>query len=213
MKLILAILLVTFVVAAVMVVTERPVLAQKQIMHKGDVPGVSNISPEQRQSIINIRQDARRQVRDIMADSRLTDQQKEERVSAVIDKTHTAVMNQLTPAQRQQFDRWYSSRVEGPMMRQRAGAGAGSRDPLLFRVPGVPSSSLTADQKQQIATIRLNTMSTVSDIEDNPNLSEQQKMDQISQARMQAHQQVVAVLTPEQVQQFENWWSSSGGGQ
>jgi Spy/CpxP family protein refolding chaperone len=213
MKLILAILLVMFVVTTVVLVTEQPVLAQKQILHKGDVPGVSNVSPEQRQSIINIRQDARKQLRAIMADSRLTDQQKEDRMSAVIDKTHAAVMNQLTPAQRQQFDRWYSSRVEGPMMRQGAGAGAGPQDPLLFRVPGVPSSSLSADQKQQIATIRLDTMSKVNDIEDNPNLSEQDKMNQISQARMQAHQQVVAVLNPEQVQQFENWWASPGGGQ
>jgi Spy/CpxP family protein refolding chaperone len=143
-----------------------------------------------------------------MNDPNLSSTQKDTKVNQVIEQTHQRVLAVLTPQQRRQYDAWWQKHVEAPIASRSGGAGAGPSDPLLFRVPGVDPSSLTDAQKNRIAEIRLDTIDRVSEIDSNASLSEDQKMNQIDQARMQGHSQVMSVLTPEQKQQFENWWGA-----
>ena len=83
------------------------------------------------------------------------------------------------------------------------GRGPGGR--MMTEVPGV---CLTAAQERQIAAIRQETQQRVMSIRTDPNLTPEEKECRIAEAQREGHDKVLAVLTPEQTRQFEDWWSA-----
>lgn len=75
-------------------------------------------------------------------------------------------------------------------------------------VPGLPTSSLTGDQRQKIASIRRQTQAQVQGVRADSALSDQEKAQKIAQARKTGHDKVMAVLTQEQRKQVEDWIKS-----
>lgn len=63
--------------------------------------------------------------------------------------------------------------------------------------------NLTDDQKQQFQKIRQETMQQAKTIRSDNSLSDEQKRDQLRQLHKQAHQNMFAVLSPEQKEQLK----------
>lgn len=78
-------------------------------------------------------------------------------------------------------------------------------------VPGLQQNPLTQDQRDQIAQIRRNAEQQMQNVTNNPNLTQDQKWDQISQIQRKAHDDIVNLMTPEQQQEFTNWWRQRQG--
>ena len=99
-------------------------------------------------------------------------------------------------------------------MMHRGGRGMG---PGMMNQGSVPGVTLTADQQSRIAAIRQETERKVASIMSNPDLSPAEKQTQAQAARQAGHQKVLAVLTPQQLQQFQSNWRmgcpmGTGGG-
>lgn len=87
---------------------------------KGTMPGLtqSPLSDAQKQRILSIRSSYRQQIMDARRNTSMSSQQRMDRINQLRQQQHQEIMNVLTPAQRQEFDNWWSSR-------QQSGAGAG----------------------------------------------------------------------------------------
>lgn len=184
-------------------------------VHQGYVPGLQKnpLTAAQMQQIAVIRQETQTRVQQIRRDPTLTPQQRGDRSRIAQEAGHQEVLNLLTPAQRQEFQEWWTSHPHSQlgMIPRGAAAGAGpgmhGSPPSMGAVPGLQRNALTAEQMQTIANIRQSTQTRVQNIQRDPNLTPQQRADMIAQARAEGHQDVLDVLTPEQRQEFQEWWS------
>ncbi len=82
--------------------------------------------------------------------------------------------------------------------RRRAGHRRGMRMQMLAR-----KLNLTDDQKQQFQKIRQDTMQQAKTIRSDSSLTDEQKHDKLQQLHKQAHQNMFAVLTPDQKEQLK----------
>lgn len=198
--------LVPVVVAAALMVVMNPVAARSKT--HGKVPG-AQLTSEQRQQTAEIREDTRLEVRRIQRDANLSRQERADRIRQAQIEGHERVMSILTPEQRRDFnERWMrrQGRV-GPGARVGAGPGVRGREPLGADIgQGVPGVQLTEDQKRRIAAIREDTRQEIQDIRRDPDLSQEQKAERITDVRREAHDRALDVLTREQRRDFQDWW-------
>ena len=181
-------------------------------MSSGMMPGLQQnpLTAEQREQIMNIRRNAMAQMQDIRSDSSLSQQQKFDQIRDVQQSMHSQVMDVLTPAQTQEFQQWWQDRQMGMGAGPQMHMGAGP-DNRMGTVPGIEQNPLTAGQRQQITNIRRTAMAQIRNIRNDASLSQQQKANQIRDVTQSMHDQVMNVLTPEQHQEFTNWWQSKQG--
>ena len=78
------------------------------MMNQGSVPGVQ-LTADQRSRIAAIRQETRTKVASIMSNTNLSPGEKQTQAQAAREAGHQKVMNVLTPEQRNQFNRNWSS--------------------------------------------------------------------------------------------------------
>lgn len=174
------------------------------------VPGLQQhqLSTDQRNEIARIRTEARNETQRVRQDPNLNAQQRAERIAQIQQQTHDEVMNVLTEQQREEFNNWWSDRMQGRGAGRGAGPGAGMGMGMATgQVPGLSQHPLSQAQMNRIRDIRTNYAQRIANVRRNQNLSSQQRMDQIQQLRQQQHQEVMSVLTPEQQQEFSGWWS------
>lgn len=76
---------------------------------------------------------------------------------------------------------------------------------------GVPGVQLSPQQQQQIDSIRARAQSQIQAVNADRSLTQQQKADRIRSIQSQAHDDVLAVLTPAQRQQLADWWTRRQG--
>ncbi|GEM_PF-1228350 len=177
----------------------------------GLVPGVTDLTDEQTNRIAAIRAETQRQVQAVQRDRTLTQQQRSTRIQEIQRQGHQRVLNELTPAQRQQFDQAMSSRAGTPRGREtpsRGGHGMRRGGPGYTSHPGyVPGvDNLTDTQMNQIAAIRRNAQQQILAVNRNRSLTPQQRSARIREIQAEAHDRVMAVLTAEQRAAFENHW-------
>lgn len=207
--------LIVMMLASASIVFAQGRQAQRDM---GMVPGIQQnpLTQQQRQQIMDIRQETQQQVRQIRMNQNLSQQQKQQQIKQAQMQNHERVMNVLTPEQRAEFQNWWQQRQQGcpggvcPIRPPGAGAGPGmGMGPgQMGMVPGIQQNPLTQQQQRQIMQIRQDAQQQMRDITNNPNLTEDQKWQQIQQIQRETHDAVVNVLTPEQRQELSNWWSS-----
>lgn len=192
------------------------------------VPGLpeSSLTGDQRQKIATIRQQTQAQVQSVRGNAALSSTEKAQKIAQARKAGHDKVMAVLTPEQRKQVQDWIKSRPSGagmgPGMGMGKGRGMGMRrgmgpgnmgmnnDPgsmrgmQMWSVPGLADSSLTAQQKQKISAIRMQTQAKVQAIRRNSKLTEQEKTTQIESARKSGHAKVMDVLTSEQKSKLQS---------
>lgn len=71
---------------------------------------------------------------------------------------------------------------------------------------------LSTDQQQRIATIRQQTQAKVQSIRSDTTLSVQERTSRIDEAQVAGHAEVTSVLTPDQIKEFQSWWSTRTAG-
>ena len=85
-----------------------------------------NVTPDQKARIKDIRNEARERVQNIRADTRLTEQEKTDKIAAVRRVAHNQMLNVLTPEQKEKLK---SLREKRPGMGRQHGAGAWKNGP------------------------------------------------------------------------------------
>lgn len=206
MKPIRRLCLITAAICVLALVAGDAAEAQR-MSQSGTVPGVQ-LSQQQQQQVMQIRQNGQSQIRSIQTNSSLNSQEKSSRIAQVRQNTHDQVMNVLTPQQQQQFSTWWNNRQQmspgtpagagmGP------GKGAGWANSTVFK-----QNPLTQQQQQQLMQIRQATRQQLRAIMQNQSLSEDQKWDQVCQTLKSSHDQIQDLLTPAQQQEFKTWWQN-----
>jgi mono/diheme cytochrome c family protein len=91
----------------------------------------------------------------------------------------------------------------------RAGTRMSSRGSMspAAGIPGLQKHPLTAAQTKEIHRIRSGAAAQVRSIRADRSLTAAARAKKIDRARREGHEKVLAVLTPEQRQEFEQWWS------
>lgn len=176
---------------------------------QGYVPGVQTTA-EQRQRIASIRRQYDQEILRVQSDTSLTQYERSQMITELEEQRHRQVLNELTPSQRMQFEQWWAARTNGIPVPIGAGPGVGTArmQVSLGHVPGVETS---IEQRQRIALIRQQTIQQVQDVENDPNLTPQQKQDRIAEIQRDGHEQIMNVLTPEQRDDFNQWWKGRPG--
>lgn len=158
------------------------------------------LTSRQRQQIMVIRSDAKRQTARINANTTLSPSQKQRRIERVWSNARMKVKNVLTPSQRQQFRAWWQGRGEITDQQMRMGNMPVGRGPSMGTgtEPGMSGINLTSAQKAKIAMIRKESQSEIKMIQENKSLTAQQKNERIMAVRKKAGEQMRNVLTEEQ---------------
>lgn len=80
----------------------------------GMVPGLQQnpLTQQQRQQIMDIRQDAQQRMSSITNNTNLTEDQKWQQLQQIQRETHDAVVGVLTPEQQQELNNWWQSRQQ-----------------------------------------------------------------------------------------------------
>jgi len=109
----------------------------------------------------------------------------------------------------------YGNQVRGP-------ARTGSRYPRRHVAPrstrggysitmGVPGVRLTLDQQRRVAGIRRDTQTRCREVMRNWKITPQERVQRWNDIRREGHDRAIGVLTPDQRQQFHNWWGRRYG--
>ncbi len=177
------------------------------------VPGLINnpLIPRQIQEIADIRRREELQVTQVCADAALTGEQQVARIDQIRDSAHQQIMNVLTPAQQAEFSAWWQARAGRGVVAvapvavtpsapapEAAQAGAGPPVVSAAGLPGLVRNPLTPTQQQ--------TQMQVAAIQANPNITPDQKAGMIEQVAQDERGQILGVLTPQQMTEFNNYW-------
>lgn len=93
----------------------------------GMIPGLQQhpLSEQQRQQIVEIRQDAQNRMSTITNNTSLTQDQKWQQLDQVQRESHDAIVSVLTPEQREELSNWWSSHPASGMGSKGGGMGSG----------------------------------------------------------------------------------------
>ena len=221
MKLVCRAFGVITLVAGLLILAAVGTLAQQVIGQVGGdmgyVPGLRKnpITTDQRQQVIGIRQNMHSQIQDIRNNRNLSQQEKDAKISEVLQNSNTEIVNVLNPGQKQEFSAWWQNRQERMAQRtepRRMGAGPGTMQRGdMWVMPGLQQNPLSADQKQRITTIRQQSQNQMRNVRMNRDLSTQEKNSRMADIRSNTHSQIMNVLTPAQREEFSQWWQSRPG--
>lgn len=141
----------------------------------------SQLTPQQKQQLRELRTSARDQAAIIRHDQTLTDAQKSAKLKQLRASTREQMKSVLTPEQQQAF----------------AQRRAARKDEFAAKL------GLTADQQTKLKTLFQSTRQQRQAVLNNASLTNDQKQAQLSQIRQGTHAQLATILTPEQLQQFQ----------
>ena len=76
---------------------------------------------------------------------------------------------------------------------------------------GVPGVRLTAEQQRRVASIRRDTQTRSREVMRNWKITPQERVQRWNDIRREGHDRAIGVLTPDQRQQYHNWWGRRYG--
>ena len=165
----------------------------KQGARKGEGRGVFrnlNLTQEQRQQLKPIMEETRTQIQTVRNDQSLTNEQKRVRIQEIHKASRVKMQGILTAEQMQQLN-------------EARTPGSGTRQRQKTRAKMVESLNLTPAQQQRVNEIFNNNAAQVRAIRQNQSLSEEDKKKQVQEIRKSMHSGIKQILTPEQLQKFE----------
>jgi Spy/CpxP family protein refolding chaperone len=143
--------------------------------------GKMPLSAEQKQQLSSLRMAMRDQAAIIRHDQTLSAEQKAAKLKALRASTREQMKSVLTPEQQQAFAQRREAR----------------KDAFAAKL------GLTADQQTKLKTLFQSTRQQRQAVLNNASLTNDQKQAQLSQIRQGTHAQLATILTPEQLQQFQ----------
>ncbi len=154
-----------------------------------------NLSEDQRSRIEPILQDEMQQAKAIRQDTSLTPEQKRGKMLQLRDSSRAQVEALMTPEQVARLPRRGTGRRMAKMAQR---------------------LNLTPDQKAKMKPLLLDQHKQVQAVRADASLTPEQKQGKIREIRKSTHQQVMALLTPEQQQQLKEmrgrWGRGAGHG-
>ena len=151
-----------------------------------------NLTADQKTKLKSVHESVRQQIEALRNDPTLSADDKRAKIRSLRESTRQQFQAVLTPEQQQLLQNGRRNRREGRAF----GPGFGrSGGPLA-------GLGLTTDQRTQIETIHKSTKDQVSAIRNDATLSTEQKEAKLKSLRQSSHQQVSAILTPEQQQKL-----------
>jgi Spy/CpxP family protein refolding chaperone len=143
--------------------------------------GALQLTVEQKKQMRELRMSARDQAAIIRNDQSLNEDQKIAKLKALHASTREQMKSVLTPEQQQAFAQRREAR----------------KDAFAAKL------GLTADQQTKLKTLFQSTRQQRQAVLNNASLTNDQKQAQLSQIRQGTHAQLATILTPEQLQQFQ----------
>lgn len=199
---------------ASMLVGTTAIAQHSKYMQMGEMPSLEKkpLSPAQQERIGMIRQQTSNEVQKIQMDPNLTKQQKVEKTNKALSAGHKRVMNELTPAQRETYYKYWQEKYHAAGTAPHTGAGPSmvqqyksGQMPMLKKYP------LTSEQQKKIAAIRADTQSKVESIRVDKSMNQKKKSQMIEQTRANGQKQVMNVLTPDQKAEYMAWYNKKMG--
>ena len=148
-----------------------------------------NLSADQKAKLKSLHEGVRQQIEALRNDATLSADDKRAKIRSLRESTRQQFQAVLTPEQQQLIQNGRHDRFG----REGFGAGRGPRADL----------GLTADQRSQLEAIHKSTRNQVSAIRNDATLSSEQKEAKLKSIFQNSHQQVSAILTPEQQQKLQ----------
>lgn len=160
-----------------------------------------NLTAEQKEKVQAIFQDQMKQM-EAIRQSNATEEEKRAKAEELRTQTQTQILAVLTPEQQKKAKELWAK-----MDKDRDGRPDGM-EMILEKL------NLTPEQKQQIETIQADCRKQVQAVMSDSTLDQATKAEKVAEIRKGTHEQVMAVLTPEQKQQLEQLkakWGKPGG--
>ncbi len=150
-----------------------------------------NLTDQQKTQMQSIMQTQRQQAQTIRQDSSLSPELKKDKLKQLRESTHQQMMALLTPEQQQKMK---DLRAQHQGMRR----GAAGRGPFA-------RLNLTDEQKTKIQPLMQTQHQQVQAVRQDTSLTPEQKQAKIREIHQSTRTQIEAVLSPEQLQQLQQW--------
>lgn len=166
-------------------------------------PGLSRnpLSETQRQRISEIQRGTAAQVRAIALNRNITAEQRAVMISQVRADERERMLGLLTPEQVSEFNSYWGIGAVP------AGVGAGPAVGLM----GLRRYPLNAQQQQCIAIVQQQTAQRIQAVLNDPTLTDSQRASMMDQIYRSEREQVVSIFTPQQRQEFRDYWGMGPG--
>lgn len=170
---------------------QAPAEGHKQGRGQGRAFERLNLTQDQKTKIQSLRQSERGQIEAIRNNASLTDEQKQQQIRDLRKNEHQQTLALLTPDQQAQLKQ---------MAQDRGGRRGGFNGERRFQ-----ALNLTEQQKSQLKPIFESTRQQMQALRGDTSLTPEQKHEKMQQIRQNQMTQMKSILTPEQLQQMQQW--------
>lgn len=167
----------------------------------------AEVTAAQRAQIESIREQLRNDVQAVWNDPSLSAEQKQVKIRNLKAEAFLAIQNTLTPQQREAIRTWVAQNCVRPRPRPMPG--------LYPRIQcfqeALNSAGLSADQRSRAEAIQQKLKSDIEAVLKDANLTAEQKREKVAQLTRDAHQAVLALLTPQQREAVQKYVAENCG--
>ncbi|BCW98606.1 MAG: hypothetical protein KatS3mg024_1433 [Armatimonadota bacterium] len=168
----------------------------------------AGVTADQQAQIQSIREQLHNDVRSVRNDPALSPEQRQIKIRNLRAEAFLAIQNTLTQQQRETIRAWMAQNCARPRPRPMPGP-----DPRIqcFQ-EALKSAGLSADQRSRAEAIQQKLKSDIGAVLNDSNLTPEQKRQRVTQLTRDAHQAILALLTPQQRTAVQKYMAENCGG-